>query len=168
MTLPSRENTIRENIKTAILNLTNWPADVPVELLGFYTDVFYRGHLTAVGVCLTTDDWHNLEDGLNDFLDHEATIDVQIVVFSTSEIDPSGALKPDDGRIDALIELLLGSNRPGFGAGIRTVDVGVPGVTGEVRLRAVHTLLVADPKRAEGSGGGLAKILTMRTTSLGL
>jgi hypothetical protein len=95
-------------------------------------------------------------------------MEMQIVVYGTSELDPVGALQPEDGQIDGLIELLLGSYRPGYGSGLRTVDVGIPGVTGEVRLRAVHTLLVADPKRAEGSGGGLAKILTMRTTSLAL
>jgi hypothetical protein len=168
MTLPSRQASIRDNIVAAILALPNWPADVPVEKLGLPQDAFHRGYRTMVGVCLTDDTWQNIDEGLDDYLDKQAEIDVQIVVYSTSEGSPTGALEPDDGNIDGLIGLLLGSHRPGYGPGLRSADVGAPFDVGAIRCRAVKTSLIADQKRAEGSGGALAKVIMMRTTTLPL
>jgi hypothetical protein len=166
--LPSRQAAIRANIVAAILALPDWPLDVPVEKLGIPSDAFHMGHRTMVGVCLTDDAWRNLDEGLDDPLDHEAEMEVQIVVYSTSEASPTGALEPDDGNIDGLVGLILGSNRPGYGPGLRSADVGAPFDVGAVRCRAVRTQLMAEQKRAEGSGGALAKIIMMRTTALPL
>lgn len=165
--LPSVQAAIRQNVVNAILALPNLP-NIPVEMLLVYTDVFYRGYRTGIGVCAPTEDWLDVDKGLNDFLDRQAEMPFHIAVYSTSELSPTGALLPDDGQIDGLVSLILGSNHPGYGRGIRNTDVGVAGVTGEVRCRAISSAIVADPKRAEGSGGGVAKILTMRTTTLAL
>jgi len=166
MTDLSRQAALRENIVNAIKALPNWPSHVPVMKLGIPQDAFRMECRTMVGVCLTDEVWQNIDKGLGDYLDKEATVDVQIVVYSTSELMPSGALEPEDGNIDGLVGLILGSNRPGYGTGLRSVNVGVPFDTGPVYCRAVKTNLVADQARAEGSGGGLAKVINMRTTSL--
>lgn len=170
MTAPalSRQSAIRENTVAAILAIPNWPDDVPVEKLGIPQDAFRRGYRTMVGVCLTDDVWTSIDLGLGDPLDQPATVDVQVIVYSTSEGSPSGALDADDGRIDSLVGLLLGSNRPGYGPGLRSADVGVPNDTGPIRLRAVKTAIMADQARAEGNGGALAKIINFRTTDFGL
>lgn len=166
MTNLSRQAALRENIVAAILALPSWPSDVPVLKLGIPQDAFRMGYRKMVGVCLTDDVWQDIDEGLGDFLDKEATVDIQIVVYSTSEATPTGALEPEDGDIDGLIGLILGSNRPGYGGGLRSVNVGVPFDTGPVRCRAVKTHLVADQARAEGAGGALAKVINMRTTTL--
>lgn len=150
MTLLSIQAQIRDNIVAAILALPTWPAEVPVEKLGLPTDAFYRGYRRMVGVCLTEDEWHSLDLGLNDPLDQPATMELSIVVYSTSELSPVGALEPDDGMIDGLVGAILGSGRGGYGPGLRSADVGVPGQTGAVRCRAVRTQLMADEKRALG------------------
>lgn len=168
MTLPSRQAAIRDNIVAAILALPDWPSDVPVEKIGIPQDCFRRGYRTMVGVCLTDDVFLNIDEGLDDPLDHEAEMDVQVVIYSTSEASPAGAFEPDDGRIDSLTSLILGSHRPGYGPGLRSADVGVAGDTGAIRCRGVKSSLMADQARAEGAGGAIAKILNMRTTAFGL
>lgn len=168
--LPSIQGQIRDNVVAAILALPNWPSDVPVEKLGIPPDAFQRGYRTMVGVCLTDDTWtpQAITSGLGDYNDKESEIDLAIVVYSTSEASPSGALESDDGMIDGLVTAILGSNRAGYGPGIRAVDLGVAGVTGGLHLIAVKTQIVADAKRAEGSGGALAKVIMCRTTALAL
>lgn len=168
MTIPSKQAIIRDNIVAAILALPGWPSGVAVEKLGLPTDAFHRGHRTMVGVCLTEDVWNSLDLGLDDPLDQPSEMDVNIVIYSTSELSPAGALEPDDGNIDGLLSLILGSGAAGYGRGLRTADVGVPFVTGGIRMRAVKTTLMADQKRAEGAGGAIAKILLMRTTAVPL
>lgn len=172
MTLLSKTAQIRDNIRAAILALPDWPADVPVEKLLIPTDAFHRGHRMMVGVCLTEDSWQNLDLALNDFIDHEAMMEMTLVIYSTSESggdSTTGALEPDDGRIDGLLGILLGSHAPGYGSGLRNVDVGIPGVTGSMHFRAVKTQLMADERRAQGvSGGAVAKLLFMRSTSFAL
>lgn len=166
--MPSITATIRDNIVAAIRALPGWPQEVPVEKLGLPQDAFFRGHRAMVGVCLTTDKWTSIDLGLGDNLDQPCEMDLQIVVYATSELSPAGALDPDDGNIDGLVGMLLGSNRAGYGRGLRDVDVGVPSQTGAVRCRAVSTSLMADQKRAEGAGGAMAKVLSMRTTVVAL
>lgn len=168
MSLPSKQATIRDNVVAAIKALPNWPADWPVEKIGIPQDLFYRGLRRAVGVCLTEDTWHSLDLGLSDPLDQPAEMDLVIVVYATSELSPTGALEPDDGGIDGIVGLILGSNAVGYGAGLRSADVGVAFVTGGVRCRAVKTAVMADEHRSVGNGGGLAKLLFLRTTAFGL
>lgn len=164
MTYKSLQATIRENIVNAILALPGWPSEVPVVKLGIPQDAFRLGYRTLVGVCLTDDAWTSIDLGLGDQLDQPATVEVQVVVYSTSEASPTGAFEPDDGNIDGLVGLLLGSNRAGYGPGLRSADVGVPNETGEVHCRGVKTNIVADQARAEGTGGAIAKIINFRTT----
>lgn len=166
--MTDRLGTIRTNIVNAILALPGWPSGVPVEKLGIPHDVFFRGPRTMVGVCTTEEAWTDLEEGIGDYIDRMAEADVSVVVFSTSELSPAGALEVDDGNIDGLVSIILGSRVGGIGPGLRSADVGVPGETGAVRCRAVKTQLIADARRAEGSGGGLAKVILFRTTALPL
>ena len=169
MTMPSRQWAIRKNIVNAILALPGWPADVPVELLGLPADAFHRSHRTMVGVCVTDDTWLSPDSGIGDYVDQAAEMEVQIIVYSTSESgDPSGVFDPDDGNVDGLCGLILGGNSGEYGPGLRSADVGVPGETAAVRLRAIRTQLIAEQKRAEGSGGALAKVIMMRTTTFPL
>ena len=172
MTLPvGRQGEIRKNIAAAIRALSGWPPEVPVETLALAQDAFRREHRTMVGVTLTDDTWQHIDDGISDYLDRAAEIDVSIVVYSTSESggdSTTGVLDSDDGMIDGLVGLILGSSVGGYGSGLRSVNVGIAGETGGVYLRAVKTQLMADQKRAEGSGGALAKIIMMRTTTLPL
>lgn len=166
VTLLSRQATIRDNIVAAILALPNWPSDIPVLKLGIPQDAFRLGYRKLVGVCLTDDTWQNIDEGLADYLDKPAEVDIQIIIYATSEVSPVGAFEPDDGNIDGLFGLILGSNRPGYGPGLRSANVGVPFDTGPVYCRAVKTNLIADQARAEGAGGALAKVINMRTTTL--
>lgn len=166
--MPSIQSEVRDNIVAAIKALPNWPASVPVEKVGFSADVFRRGHRCMVGVASTTDEWQSLNLNLGDAVDQPAEMDIEIVVYATSELSPTGALDPDDGNIDGLVSAILGSHRGGYGPGIRNTDVGVPFQTGGVYCRAVKTYLIADQARAEGSGGALAKCILMRTTTLPL
>lgn len=174
MTLPiGRVGAIRTNILNAIKALPGWPTFVPVEKYALPQDVFRREQRTVVGVCLTDETWQEIEAplGAGGDLDHQAEIDVSIVIYSTSESggdSTAGVLEADDGMIDALEALILGSRVGDAGPGIRQTDVGVPGETGAVYVRPVKTQLMADQKRAEGSGGALAKIIMMRTTTLPL
>jgi hypothetical protein len=169
MVMISRQAVIRDNIVAAIKALPGWPPDVPVEKLGLPADAFHRDHRTMVGVCMTDEAWTSIDLGLGDPVDQPAEMNVQIIVYATSESgDPAAVFSPDDGNIDGLVSKILGSNVPGYGPGLRNADVGVPGETGAVRLRAVRTQLIAEQKRAEGSGGALAKIIQMRTTALPL
>ena len=170
VTLPrGRQWTIRENIIAAIEALPNWPADVPVKMLGLPADAFHMELRTMVGVCLTDDSWTNVDTPIGDYVDQAAEMNIQIIVLTTSESgDPAGVFDPDDGQLDSLVGLILGSNQGGYGPGLRSADVGVAGETAAVRLRAVRTQLIAEQKRAEGSGGALAKIIMMRTTTLPL
>jgi hypothetical protein len=167
---PGRQSVIRENIKNAILGLPDWPSDVAVEKVGLPADVFQMGRRTMVGVCITDDSWLSVDTPIGDYVDQAAEMNVQIIVYATSESggETSSVFEPDDGRIDTLVGLILGSNSGGYGPGLRSADIGVPGETAAVRLRAVKTQLIAEQKRAEGSGGALAKIIMMRTTTLPL
>ena len=168
MTMPSIQGDIRDNIVAAILAIQGWPQNMPVEKVAFMTDVFYRQHRAMVGVAMTEDRWTSIDYSLSDPLDQPATIDLNVVVYATSELSPTGALETDDGNIDGIVSLILGSNRPGFTKGLRAVDVGMAFTTGGVYCRAVKTFLVADQRRSEGSGGAMAKVILMRTTTLPL
>lgn len=142
--------------------------DLHVIPIGIPADLFYLGVREGIGVTMASDNWLNLDEGLTDYYDHEATMDLMICLLATSEQSPDGALT-DDGKLDDMTELVLGSRVPAFAsAGIRGTDVGAGLGIGAVRLRAVKSQLIPEQKRAEGSGGALAKVILMRTTSLPL
>jgi hypothetical protein len=169
VTLPDRWSPIRINIVNGIKAIPGWPRDVEVRALGIPQDAFFQGWRRGVGVCLSAEDeWQSIDKGLNDRLDQPAEMNVPICIYSYSEASPAGALEARDGGIDTLASLLLGSNVTGYTRGIRSVDIGIPFETGGVYLRAVKTQLIPEQKRAEGSGGGLVKVIMFRTTTLPL
>lgn len=163
---------LRDNVVAALETLVASAApplnDLRVVPVGIAADMFYLGVREGIGVTLASDVWLHLEQGLTDYYDHEAEMDIQLVLLATDESGPGNALS-SPGKIDDMMELVLGSRVPAFtSAGIRATDVGAGIGLGAVRLRAVKSSIVPEQKRAEGAGGALAKVLLMRTTSMGL
>jgi hypothetical protein len=166
--LSGRLTTIRDNIVAAITALPGYNG-TPVFKLGIPHDLFWLGPRVAIGVCLSEEDYLHPDEGLGDRLDREAEMLIPICVLSTSEANVAAALEEDVTGIDDLSALILGSHHgPMAGPGLRSANVGVVGETGGVYLRAIKTTLIPDPKRSEGSGGALMKVILMRTTAVPL
>ncbi len=163
--MSNRWKVIRENVAAAIQAL---PAvdGTPVYQLGIPADILHMGARQAVGVCLTEDKWDRAARGIADYLDNPAEITIPVVIMSTSEYPPDSALTAD-GKIDDLTAAILGANLGDVGQGIRVVNVGDE-TTGPVYLTAEKSEIVAEPKRAEGSGGALLKVITFVSTVLPL
>jgi hypothetical protein len=163
----SRFTAIRQNICNAIVALPGYDQSWPVYPLGIPADAFFLGVPTAIGVCLSKDRWIKPEDDIQMRIDQEAVMDIPIVFLGTSEASPAGALSEDE-MIDDMVSTVLGTAMgPRAGPGIRSVDVGIPGEC-VLYLMAIGSDLIPEKKRAEGSGGALAKVILFRTTSLAL
>lgn len=163
----SRWTVIRDNIVDAIRALPLYDG-TPVFKLGIPNDIFLMTERRAIGVCLTEDEWMSIDLGLTDRLDQPAEMTIPIVLYATSEAAPAAALE-EPGQLDDLTAMILGTNAgPWRGTGIRGVDVGVPGETGGVYLRAIRTTIIPDQMRAEGAGGALCKVIFFRTTVIAL
>ncbi len=163
----SRWAVIRQNIEQAIKQLPLYDG-TPVFQVGIPADLFNSQADTAIGVCVADDTWLDYDKGLSSYLDREAEMDIPIGIYNHSTASAAGVFM-EDGAIDDLSALLLGTTAgPKKGPGIRSVDVGVPGETGGVYLRAIKSQVIPGPKRAEGSGGPLVKVILFRTTSVPL
>jgi hypothetical protein len=164
----SRWTVIRNNVIAAIKALPLYDPAIPVYALGVPPDIFGMGTRVALGVCLSQDIWLDVDSALSYYVDREAEMNIPIVILTTSEASPAGALE-EAGMIDDLTAMILGTAvGPMTGPGLRSADVGVAGETGGVYLRSVTSTLVPGPDRALGAGGALAKVILMRTTSVPL
>lgn len=164
--MSTRWGAIRDNLVAAIKALPGING-TPVVKLGVPEDVWPLGMRDVIGVCLTEDDWLDIDEGISDYRDRPALITIPVVVKTTSEWPPESALN-DGGKIEELCQAILGSNIGTAGAGVRGVDIGLPGVTGGVYVRAVSSQIVAGQDRTPGSGGSICKVLTMKSTVLPL
>lgn len=156
---------IRANVLAKLKGLVPFPVDVTE--VGWPADLFMMASTSGlrVGICRTGGDVAPKDEGGGEWALFAPGSQMRYLEFALSVLDDIPA-KPNEAlntRLEDLGEYLVKGLQLEWSG--HADDIGVPGVTGRVKLYPLSEQVIPHPKRAAGeTGGPLALVYHFRTS----